>query len=362
MRPASMAGPRIARNGISSAKMGTLLASPLRNLLGGLIFILAVGALASAAYVACGWPFADALYMVVITLYTVGYDEVRPVDTPVLRAVTIGLIVAGCTGMIFLTGALVQMIAASQLQQILGLRRMQTEIAALDGHIIICGYGRIGQMLARELQGAGQRCLVLERSEDRLALARGQGVLALQVDATDEESLRQAGIFRARALATVLPDDAANVFITLSARGLNRGLTIIARGEAPSTEKKLLQAGADRVVLPAHIGAERVAELILFQDIARMLDSEGGHGDLARDLRRLGLELEVVPAAAGSRCVGMSVAELEQAGGGAFLVVALSRAGGSLLQPAGETRIGLGDGVALVGRPGRSAVIAGLFQ
>jgi voltage-gated potassium channel len=140
-------------------------------------------------------------------------------------------------------------------------------------------------------------------------------------------------------------------------------LTIIARGEAPSTEKKLLQAGADRVVLPAHIGAERVAELILFQDIARMLDNAGGHGDLARDLRRLGLELEVVPAEIGSPCAGLTVAALEQAAGGAFLVVALSRAQGeSVLQPAPDVVIAPGDGVGLVGRPARSAMVAQLFS
>jgi voltage-gated potassium channel Kch len=340
-----------------------LLASPLRNLVGGLIFIVTVGLLAVAAYMACGWPAGDALYMVVMTIYTVGYGEVRPVNTPELRAITMALIVAGCTGMIFLTGVLIQLITASQLQQFLGTRRMQKDIAALDGHIVICGYGRIGQMLARELQAARRDCVVLERDEARLALARSHGLLVLQADATQEESLQAAGIGRAQALATVLPDDAANVFITLSARGLNRTLTIIARGEAPTTEKKLLQAGADRVVMPAHIGAERVAELILFHDLARMLDGAGGHGDLARDLRRLGLELEVVAAGAGSRAAGMSVAALEQAAAGAFLVVALSRAqGDSLLQPQPDAVIAPGDGVALVGRPGRSGVVEGLFS
>jgi voltage-gated potassium channel Kch len=340
-----------------------LLASPLRNLVGGLIFIVTVGLLVVAAYMACGWPAGDALYMVVMTIYTVGYGEVRPVNTPELRAITMALIVAGCTGMIFLTGVLIQLITASQLQQFLGTRRMQKDIAALDGHIVICGYGRIGQMLARELQAARRDCVVLERDEARLALARSHGLLVLQADATQEESLQAAGIGRAQALATVLPDDAANVFITLSARGLNRTLTIIARGEAPTTEKKLLQAGADRVVMPAHIGAERVAELILFHDLARMLDGAGGHGELARDLRRLGLELEVVAAGAGSRAAGMSVAALEQAAAGAFLVVALSRAqGDSLLQPQPDAVIAPGDGVALVGRPGRSGVVEGLFS
>jgi voltage-gated potassium channel len=343
--------------------MTGLLSSPLRNLLAGIAFLLTVATVATFAFVGEGWSFGDAFYMVVVTIYTVGYDEVRPIDTPSLRAITIGLIFAGCTGMIFVTGALVQLITTSQFQQILGTRRMQKDISALDDHVIVCGYGRIGQMLARELRDGRLACVIVERNEERLRLALSQGFAALQEDATDEEVLRAAGVTRARALATVLPDDAANVFITLSARGLNASLTIIARGEAPSTEKKLLQAGANRVVLPAHIGAERVAEIILFQDMGHLLEGDSAETGFGRDLRRLGLELELVPAAPNSRCVGMSVAALEKEAGGAFLVVALNRVGGgSVLQPPGDAVIGAGDGVALVGRPGRARAVEQLFS
>ncbi len=337
--------------------MAGFLSSPLRNLLGGVAYLLLVATLATLAYQACGWPLSDAFFMVTTTVFTVGYGEIRPVDTATLRAITTVLIVAGCTGMIFVTGSLVQLITASQFAQLLGTRRMQKDISALSGHVIVCGFGRIGQMLTRELKAGRMACVVLERDAARMKLAADLGFPAMHADATDEEVLRAAGVARARALATVLPDDAANVFITLSARSLNRSLTIIARGEAPSTEKKLLQAGADRVVLPAHIGAERVAELILFQDVARLLDDAGGESDMARDLRRLGLELEVIPAAAGSRCVGLSVADLETEAAGAFLVVGLNRAtGGSVLQPPGDLVIGAGDGVAVVGRPGALAM------
>ncbi len=343
--------------------MAGLLSSPLRNLLAGVAFLLLVGTAATAAYAANGWPLGDAFFMVVTTVFTVGYGEVRPVDTPLLRTITVMLIFAGCTGMIFVTGSLVQLITASQFQQLLGTRRMQKDISAMAGHVIVCGYGRIGQMLARELRDGRLPCVIVERDEARTNLAIAQGFSALRADATDEDVLRAAGIARARVVATVLPDDAANVFITLSARSLNPALMIIARGEAPSTEKKLLQAGANRVVLPAHIGAERVAELILFQDIARLLDDSDAKADLGRDLRRLGLDLEVVPAAPGSRCVGMTVATLEAEAAGAFLVVALSRAtGGTELQPPPEALIAAGDGVALVGRPGRARAVQMLFS
>src|SRR6201999_3986694 len=175
-----------------------------------------------------------------------------------------------------------------------------------------------------------------------MAAARDLGFLSLQGDATDEDVLRRAGGSRARALATVLPDDAANVFITLSARSLNRGLTIIARGEAASTESKLIQAGADRVVLPTRIGAERMAELLLYQNVAKLLSGikAGDLDRLGRDLRRLGLEIEVVAAETGSQSVGATIGALETTAAGAFLVVAVERRNGEiLLQPSANIAI-----------------------
>jgi voltage-gated potassium channel Kch len=341
--------------------MAGLLASPLRNLLAGIAYVAAVSLAATVSYAALGWSLPDAFYMVITTIFTVGYGEVHPIDTPLLRAITITLIVTGCTGMIFVTGALVQLITASQFQQFFGSRRMQKDIDKLSGHVIICGYGRIGQMLARELRGGGLTSVILERDDARVALAREQGFLALTANATDEDALLSAGLARARVLATVLPDDAANVFITLSARGLNRDLTIIARGEAPSTEKKLLQAGANRVVLPAHIGAERVAELILFQDIASLLEGSNARPELARDLRHLGLELEVLPAAAGSICIGLTVAELQTRAAGALMVVAIKPVDGAMAQPDTASVIQAGDGVAVLRRGGSAAVIDALF-
>ncbi len=340
------------------------LASPLRNLLAGIAFVLTVMVLATIAYVWSGWTLGDAIYMVVLTVYTVGYDEVNPINTPALRAITVALIVTGCTGMIFLTGTLVQLFTVSQFQQLFGSRRMQKDIDRLSGHVIICGYGRIGQMLARELKAGRCDFVVLERSEARIAAVRELGFLGLQGDATDEEVLKVAGVARARALATVLPDDAANVFITLSARSLNRDLSIIARGEAASTESKLLQAGADRVVLPTRIGAERMAELLLYQDLEKLL--AGARADdldrLSRDLRRLGLEMEVVAAEQGGRCVGATIAELETLAAGAFLIVALDRQQGeTVLRPQPGVVIQAGDGIAIVGRPGRAGAVETLF-
>jgi len=343
--------------------MFEFLASPLRNFLGGLLVLFAIVVVATLAYVANGWSFADALYMVVITVYTVGFGEVRPIDTVTLRLITMALIVSGSTTIIFITGALVQLITASQFQLLLGSRRMQKEIEGLSGHVIICGFGRIGQMLAKELQAAKSAFVIVERSEDRLLVARGADYLCVQGDATDEDCLIAAGVAKARALATVLPDDAANVFITLSARSLNRDVTIIARGELPSTEGKLIKAGADRVILPARIGAERVAELLLYDHVHRALAGAANADRMTGELRRLGLDLEVVVAEAGSPCAGASVAQVEFLGAGSFLVVAIERAGGAMvMQPGPDIVINAGDGVAIVARETHAQIMEQLFS
>jgi Trk K+ transport system NAD-binding subunit len=331
--------------------------SPARNLIAAVGFVLAVSALAVAGYVHAGWTAGDALYMTVLTVFTVGFDEVRPIDTGFLRGLTIGLIAFGCTGMIVVTGTLVQYVTVTQIQQALGLRRMSTEIDKLRDHVIVCGFGRIGQMLCRELRAAGVRFVVLERSEARFEQARALGHLAINADATEEEALARAGIVRARTLATVLPDDSANVFITLSARSLARGLVIIARGEAPSTETKLRHAGANEVVLPAHIGAERVAELVLYPGGVGASRQLPGIRMMEAELRRMGLELETVVAERGG-LAGLTVDEVERRGDRAFFVVAIERQGGRDTQrPDGATMIEPGDGVMIVGRGGRARML-----
>jgi voltage-gated potassium channel Kch len=285
--PGQMAG-----NDSRSSDAAGVFASPHRTLVGTLFFVVAVFGAATIGYLAAGWNLGDATYMVTLTLFSVGYGEVRPINTPYLRDLTIATMVLGCTGMIVLTGALVQMFAAIQLRRLLGLDRMQAQIERLNGHVIICGFGRIGVQLAKELHGAGNPFIVLERDPGKIAEAQALGYLCLRADATDEGGLRTARIDRAKILATVLPDDAANVFITLSARSLNPAIEIIARGEAPSTESKLFHAGADKVVLPTHIGAERIAEMILYPSTAGFVAESTEMRDMKRGLHEFGLELK----------------------------------------------------------------------
>ena len=328
-----------------------LFGSPLRNLGAVVGFMLALITVSTLGYMANGWSFGDALYMVILTVYTVGYEEVRPINTPALHVLTVSTIVFGCTGMIFLTGALVQVFTVGQLTQLLGLNRVNSEIGKLKDHVIICGFGRMGVMLAKELSDARSPFLILERSDARIAQAQGLGYLCFQADAADELALTTAGVERARILATVLPDDSVNVFVTLSARRLNPKIQIIARGEVPTTESKLLYAGADKVVLPTHIGAERMAEMILYPETSRFIRGSDRMRDFDNTLRDLGLQLELITVPDKAGAVGQSIGELEQKGRGGFFVIQLDRrSGDTLTRPGQDVRIEAGDGVLIVSR------------
>jgi voltage-gated potassium channel len=348
---------------VPKPRMTGLLDSPVRNLTAGVIYIVTVMVIATIAYMAAGWSFRDALYMVVVTVYTVGYNEVRPINTAALNVITIGLIVLGCTGIIFLTGALVQFFTLNQINKTLGLKRMNTQINELQEHVIVCGFGRLGTVLARSLRASSAGFVILEANEARANEARLLGYLCIHGDASSEAVLLAAGVKRANALATVLANDAVNVFITLSARALNPNLSIVARGELSSTESKLLQAGADKVVLPTQIGAERIAELILYEESARFIEGlERSHG-FQRVLHNFGVELEVVTAAPQSPAARMTVAAIERQAKGAFFIIQINRRDGDVFTaPPATTVVGEGDGVVLIGRPNRADILTSLFE
>jgi len=328
--------------------------SPIHNLIGGALYTLTVIFGATAAYVEQGWNWSDAFYFVVITVWTVGYGETHPIVGTDLRTITIATIILGWVGLAFLAAAFVQYITISQIQQLLGSKRMKTQIDKMSGHVIICGYGRIGQMLADEL-GAGQsEFVILEMNEQRYNESVARGYPSWRGDAADEDVLVAVGVKRARALATVVPNDAANVFITLSARNLNKDLEIIARGEAPSTKSKLLQAGANAVVEPTHIGAERIAQLILYPRTSSFTDGSDRMRTLGIGLRTLGLDLEVMAVAADSPLAGATIAAIENETNGVFVVAVNRHSGQTITRPPPETVISAGDGVVVVTRSGRN--------
>jgi Trk K+ transport system NAD-binding subunit len=334
--------------------LGRLSESPVRNLAGGVVYMVVVLFAATVAYVAAGWSWGDAFYFVIITVFTVGYGELHPIMGG-LRVVTIAAIVFGWLGLTFLAAAFVQFITIAQIQQLLGGRRMKTQIDKMSGHVIICGYGRIGQMLADELLAGKADFVILELNQQRYNESVARGYPSWQGDATDEDVLEAVGISRARALATVVPNDAANVFITLSARNLNKKLEIIARGEAPSTKSKLLQAGANSVVEPTHIGAERIAQLILYPRTSSFTDGSDRMRTLGIGLRTLGLELEVMAVAPDSALAGATIDAIEHQASGSMFVVAVNRRDGeTITRPDPATVIEAGDGVVVITRSGRS--------
>ena len=215
----------------------------------------------TVVYAYAGWGWLDAFYMVTITIFGVGYGEVRPVEPAWLKVFTTLFIFVGCSSLIYVVGGIVQLLAEGELQRIMGNRSRTKEIDQLSEHTIICGYGRVGRMLALDLAEQGQALVVMDSSPERVDDAVRDGHLAVEGDATDDHMLIRAGILQARTLATVLPNDAINVFITLSARDLSDTIQIIARAESATTERKLIRSGANDVVIPAAISANRIAQL-----------------------------------------------------------------------------------------------------
>ena len=322
------------------------------NVLYALSFVAVVIPVFTLGYRLAGWSWSDAVYMVVITAFSVGFGEVIPITEPWLRAWTMALILFGCTGIIFVTGTLVQWLTEAQIQRALGGKRMENEIEKLKNHTIICGYGRIGRMIASQLEAVEAPFVILDQSPERSAEARDAGRLTLQGEATDETVLKAAGISRARVLATVLPNDAANVFITLSARNMNPTIQIIARGEVPSTERKLLQAGADRVVLPAHIGADRITHLILHPNARDVLGgSSKAAVDFEHHLSELGLDMEEIEIGQQSPWLKKTIAEVEASAGGRLMAVAIMRKeGGTDLNPSPNAVLMPGDALVVMKR------------
>jgi voltage-gated potassium channel len=332
-----------------------------KRIIVGLSFLASTCVVGVTGYLIAGWRLLDAIYMVVITIFGVGYGEVRALESDTLRIFTICLIITGCSSLVYIMGGVFQLITEGELNRALGRRRMTKDIDKLSDHVIVCGFGRIGRVLAKALTSANMPFVVVDRDASRVADACGEHVLAFEGDATQEETLERVGIRRAKVLTTVLPNDALNVFITLTARTLNAKLVIVARGEDQRTESKLLQAGADRVVLPAAIGGDIIAQLIV-HPIAFDLFHEGAVSSLTETCATLGASFKSLRIGAESRGVGRRVAELEAAGQGGYLVVAIRRADGRSLQaPRPEERFEAGDEVLLLGRSECMTEVGALF-
>jgi voltage-gated potassium channel len=324
--------------------------SSFKRVLTGIVFFCLTILIAIVGYVFAGWSWGDSVYMVVITIFGVGYGEVQPINTPQLRIFTMFVIIAGTSSAVYAVGGFVQMMAEGEIKRALGTRRMNREIDTLQDHVIVCGYGRMGQILTRELAIAQMSFIVIDCDEERITLAEDRGYLVRLGSAMDEEVLTSVGITRAAIFATVLPDDAANVFITLTARSLNPRLSILARGELPSTEKKLRLAGANRVISPAAIGAQRMARMITHPLAVELLETQEGQGNLNELLAQIDIQVNELVIDPHSGFAGQTIGNLEIRGKGSFIIVALRRREGELIQhPSSEVFLHRGDTLVVLG-------------
>ncbi len=286
-----------------------------------------------------GWSVLEALYMTVITLTTVGFREVRPLDSA-LEIWTMGLAITG-VGIIFGT---VGIIAEELISEVTGgkreVRRMAEAVASLRDHYVLCGYGRVGSTVARELVHDHQQLVVIDVNQESLTRARADGHLVVEGDATEDATLRAAGIERALGLITTVDSDAHNVYVILSARAMNPGLYVVGRASSPGAEAKLTQAGANRVVSPYSMAGRRLAELALRPRVVDFIDLALSHGELA-------FSLEEVVVAAGGPLEGRTVGELRDEGIFALAIVHGER--DYEPNPPAERRLIAGEGLIVSG-------------
>ena len=320
--------------------MSSPLKSPFRRILIGALFFFITITVAVVGYIIAGWTLLDAIYMVVITIFGVGYGEVNPLETTSLRVFTILVIIAGALSVAYIVTGFVQLVTEGEVRRALNLRQMTKEIKTLSNHVIVCGYGRVGQMLTQKLKADGQRFIVLDREARRINEAQENGYLVYLGNAVDEVQLRAVGIDRARALATVLPDDAANVFISLTARELNPQLRIVARGTMPSAEKKLNLAGAAEVILPASSHPNAV----------NFLAQNDGRANLNELLGEIDIQMNELEVRPNSPLAGRSIRDVELRGKGTFIIVALKRSGGEVIvHPESHHQLHPGDALIIMG-------------
>ncbi|MFH1862511.1 MAG: potassium channel protein [bacterium] len=319
--------------------MGTV-----RNLLLLCLLLVAFLILGAIGYsIIEDWTFLDSLYMTVITVATVGFREVGDLS-PTGKYYTIGVILFG-VGLVGITlSNFTAFLVSGKIRSLLRAGKMQRKISNLKNHFIICGCGRMGSVAVKELIAEGKEVIIVDKELERLEKFEVESVPILVGDVTDDDTLRQAGVERAKGLLAALPHDADNVFITLSARGINPALFIIARGEEDTSEPKLIRAGANRVVLPYQIGGRRMAIVLVKPEIVDFLDVITGKDELS-------MRLEMVEISAQSSLAGHSLQEsnIRQKTGGALVMSLIRKSGDLISNPGSEIKILPGDRLLVLG-------------
>ena len=232
-----------------------------------------------------GYGWLEAVWMVVITVSTVGYSE-HSEQTPATQLLSIAVILLGVSASIYAIGGFIQLLLEGEVDRALGKRRMTKDIDKLNNHVIICGFGRLGSDLAHQLKHRRVPFLVIDINPEKTILANDEmGLLAVTGDATEDSVLQEANIASAKALVAALPSDAENVFITLTARNLREDIQILAKSERETSCRKLRQAGVDKIVMPHQVGAQHIERMISRPSTADLVElfAEASHLDMELD-------------------------------------------------------------------------------
>jgi voltage-gated potassium channel len=291
-----------------------------------------------------GYTFFDAFYMTLITITTVGYEEIHPLSRAG-RIFNSLLILFGVSAMFFAVGAVTQTIIELELSDHFGKRRVKRMISKLENHFIVCGFGRVGRSASDELAAAGVPFLVIDRSEERAERATRAGILTLRADSTRDETLREAGIMRARGLIAALATDADNLFVLLSAKSLNPRLNVVTRAAEEDAEEKLRRAGADTVFAPYHIAGRRLAQALLRPHVSQFIDFTTS---------KIGLDvaIEQVKVAPRTVFVSKTLREMQIRRELGVIVLAIRTSDGKMVfNPPAETEIRAGDFLIVMGEP-----------
>jgi len=307
----------------------------------GLLLIVLLAILGYRFIGSYGW--LHAIWMVVVTISTVGFSEQSTADWTI-QLLSIAVILLGTTAAAYTFTGLIQLTLQGELDRAFGRRRMEKEIGRLNGHTIICGFGKTGPVLAKDLAFRNRKFVIIEVDPVNYQHAVEMGYLAINDDATDEDVLKEAHIAEAGAIVVALPTDAQNVFITLSARNLCPGIRIVAQADLESSSRKLRQAGANEVVMGHQMVAEYMSRLVTRPTAAQFFSSltQPEFQDLILD------ELKVPP---GSAMVDRSIAGLRIRDQHKLLVVAVKGADESLdFNPAGDRKFQIGETILVMGK------------
>jgi len=316
--------------------------APIRRILRALLGLAAITVVGTLGYVwIAGYTPLDALYMTVTTVTTVGYGEIEPLG-PAGRIFTLVLIVGSAGVALYLLGQLAQALVETGLRDVLQRRAMERKLDALSNHVVVCGYGRFGRVVVKELARAGVTVVVIEVDPEKEAELAREGHLFVVGSATRDDVLLHAGVTRARALVVASGSDADNVYITLTARELHPPLEIHARGESEAALRRLVQAGANRAVSAHQLGGLRMAHALLRPSVVEFVE-------LTRPRAGEEVDLEEVRVAPGSGSIGLTVRALEQRVP-RLRVVGLKRAEGRMeLVPGEDTAVAAGDLLVVIG-------------